>query len=100
MDRVIIGIALGVRQVTTYEVANRIQGGALMVQSISTQAVLPAAAYARARPALLRHIYVRGPRYASAASPAGLLAAPNPPEPLIPDWPGGSPGPARVPRPI
>lgn len=90
MDRVIIGIALGVRQVTTYEVANRIQGGALMVQSISTSAVLPAAAYARAQPQILRDMYVRGTRYSSAISLPVVIAALIFAEPLITDWLGDS----------
>jgi membrane protein EpsK len=88
MDRVIIGLALGVRAITPYEVANRIQGGALMVQSVSTAGVLPAAAYSHADPERLRDMYLRGTRYSTAASLPFVLAGIIFAGPLIHAWIG------------
>lgn len=68
IDKVIIGVALGARFVTTYEVANRIHQGAVMVQSISSSALLPATAYLRANRELLRELFLRGTMYTIACS--------------------------------
>jgi O-antigen/teichoic acid export membrane protein len=88
MDKAIIGIALGARYVTTYEIANRIHSGAAMVQSIAASALLPAAAYSRERLDIIRDMYVRGTTYTVAAALPVTVAAFIFAEPLIRTWVG------------
>jgi O-antigen/teichoic acid export membrane protein len=68
MDRVIIGVAMGPRFVTTYEIANKIRSAAALVQSVAASALVPAAAFARAQPEVLREMFLRGTAYTAAAS--------------------------------
>jgi O-antigen/teichoic acid export membrane protein len=68
MDRVIIGIAMGPASVTVYEIANKIQSSAALVQSISASALVPATAFARAQAEILREMFLRGTTYTVAVS--------------------------------
>jgi O-antigen/teichoic acid export membrane protein len=86
MDRVIIGIALGPASVTVYEIANKIQSAALLVQSVSASALVPAAAFARAQLDLLREMFLRGTAYAVAASLPVAASIAIFAEPLIRTW--------------
>ncbi len=100
MDKAIIGVALGARSVTVYEIANRIHAGAAMVQSVSTSALLPATAYSRARIERLRELYLRGSCYTLAASLPVTAAAFIFAEPLVRTWVGdevlSAAGPTRL----
>ena len=86
MDRFIVGAALGPRYVTFYEIANKIQSSALLVQSIAASALVPATAFARARMEVLQDMLLRGTAYTLAASlpfaGAVLIFA----DPLIRTW--------------
>lgn len=90
MDKAIVGVALGPRFVTFYEIANRIQQAASMAQSIAASALLPATAYLRRSTEILRELYLRGTNYATAISlavaGAGFIFA----EDLIRTWVGES----------
>lgn len=88
MDKAIIGLAMGTRFVTTYEIANRIHAGAAMVQSVAASALLPAAAYQRAHAEVLRELYLRGSSYATAVSLPVTVAAFIFAEPLVRTWVG------------
>ena len=86
MDRVIIATAMGPRSVTVYEIANKIQAAAQMVQSVAASALVPAAAFARARIEVLQDMFLRGNAYSLAvaipfAGAVGIFA-----EPLIRTW--------------
>lgn len=88
MDKAIVGVALGPRFVTFYEIANRIQQAASMAQSIAASALLPATAFLRRSTEILRELYLRGTNYATAVSlavaGAGFIFA----EDLIRTWVG------------
>ena len=88
MDKLIVGIPLGPRAVTFYEVANKLHMAALMFQSISASALTPATAYVRTRKEILKDMYLRGSAYTVAISlpiaVAGLILT----EPIIRTWLG------------
>jgi O-antigen/teichoic acid export membrane protein len=88
MDKAIVGVALGPRFVTFYEIANRIQQAASMAQSIAASALLPATAFLRRSTEILRELYLRGTNYSTAVSlavaGAGFIFA----EDLIRTWVG------------
>jgi O-antigen/teichoic acid export membrane protein len=90
MDRVIVGVILGVAAVASYEVAFRVQSIAALALVIAGSALIPAAAYNSARSDTdnQREIYLRGTKYAAAfivsVSVAALLYA----RPLIVTWVG------------
>jgi O-antigen/teichoic acid export membrane protein len=86
MDRVIIGAALGPRYVTVYEIANKIQSSAQMVQSVTASVLVPATAFARANLQILRDMFVRGTAYALALSVPTACAVMIFAEPLIRTW--------------
>jgi O-antigen/teichoic acid export membrane protein len=86
MDRVIIGAALGPSSVTIYEIANKIQSSAQMVQSVSASVLVPATAFARANLQILRDMFVRGTAYALAVSVPTACAVIIFAEPLIRTW--------------
>jgi O-antigen/teichoic acid export membrane protein len=90
MDKAIVGVALGPRVVTSYEIANRIQQAASMAQSIAASALLPATAFLRRSTEILRELYLRGTNYATAISlavaGAGFIFATD----LIRTWVGES----------
>ena len=88
MDKAIIGVALGPASVAIYEIANRIHAGAAMTQSISSSALLPATAYARAKIEVLRDLYLRGSCYSLAVALPVTVAAFIFAEPLIRTWVG------------
>lgn len=85
-DRVIIGATLGPRFVTVYEIANKIQSAAQLVQSISASALVPAAAYARTRADVLQDMFLRGTTYTLAVSLPVVGAVVIFAEPLIRTW--------------
>jgi O-antigen/teichoic acid export membrane protein len=90
MDKAIVGVALGPRFVTFYEIANRIQQAASMAQSIAASALLPATAFLRRSTDILRELYLRGTNYSTAVglavAAAGFIFA----EDLIRTWVGES----------
>lgn len=86
MDRVILGAVMGPRFVTVYEIANKIQTAAQMVQSIAASALVPAAAYARSRPDILSDMFLRGTAYTLGASLPVVGAVLIFAEPLIRTW--------------
>ena len=88
IDKVILGVALGARYVTTYEIANRIHQGAMMAQSIAASALLPATAYLRKNAETLRELYLRGTLYTLAVSLPVTIAAFIFAEDLIRTWVG------------
>jgi O-antigen/teichoic acid export membrane protein len=88
MDKVILGIALGVPVVTIYEVANKIHAGAVMVLSIAASALPPSAAFARNRHDVLRDMYLRGTSLTLGLSLPVTLAAFIFAEPLVLAWVG------------
>lgn len=90
MDKAIIGIALGLRFVTLYEVANRIHQAASMVQSIAASSLLPTTAYLRRQKDVLRDLYLRGTKYAVAISMPVVIAGFIFAGPLIQTWIGES----------
>jgi O-antigen/teichoic acid export membrane protein len=90
MDKAIVGIALGLRAVTFYEIANRIHQGAAMVQSVVSSSLLPATAYLRRDRATLRELYLRGTTYTVAAGLPVVVSAFIFAEDLIRTWVGES----------
>jgi O-antigen/teichoic acid export membrane protein len=86
MDRVIVGAAMGPRFVTVYEIANKIQSSAQMVQSIAASSLVPATAFARAQVEILRDMFLRGTAYTLAASLPVAGAVVIFAEPLIRTW--------------
>ena len=100
MDKLIVGIALGPRYVTVYEIANQMHLAAQTVQSVAASALTPATAYLRAQREILRDMFLRGSSYvvgfALPATVAGIIFA----EPFIRTWIGESlteaAGPARL----
>jgi stage V sporulation protein B len=86
MDRVIIGAAMGPRFVTIYEIANKIQSSASTVQSVAASALVPATAFARAQPQLLRDMFLRGTTYALAVSLPVAASVVIFAEPIINTW--------------
>lgn len=86
MDRVIIGAAMGPRFVTVYEIANKVQSSASMVQSVAASALVPATAFARAQPQVLREMFLRGTAYTVAASLPVAASIVIFAEPLIRTW--------------
>ena len=86
MDRVIIGIAIGPASVTVYEIANKIQSSAALVQSVSASALVPAAAFARAQAEVLREMFLRGTAYTVAVSLPVAACVAIFAEPLISTW--------------
>jgi O-antigen/teichoic acid export membrane protein len=90
MDKAIVGLALGLRAVTFYEIANRIHQGAAMVQSVASSSLLPATAYLRRDRAALRELYLRGTTYAVAVGVPVVVSAFIFAEDLIRTWVGES----------
>jgi O-antigen/teichoic acid export membrane protein len=86
MDRVIIGVAMGPRFVTIYEIANKIQSSAALVQSVSASALVPAAAFARAQQEVLRDMFLRGTTYTVAAALPVAASVAIFADPLIRTW--------------
>lgn len=100
MDKVILGVALGPAAVAIFEIANKLQLAASLVQSMSVSALMPAAATWRRDAAMLKDMFLRGTCYTVAVSlpvAIGIFAFT---EPLIDDWIGadaeGASGPARL----
>jgi O-antigen/teichoic acid export membrane protein len=90
IDKAIVGIALGLRSVTLYEIANRIHQGAAMVQSVAASSLLPATAFLRRNIATLRELYLRGTTYTVAVALPVVVAAFIFAEDLIRTWVGES----------
>lgn len=90
MDKLIIGTVLGARLVTPYDVANKVQAGVAMVQTIAASSLLPATAYIRERQATLRDLYLRGSSYTVAATIPVLVGAFVLAGPLIEGWVGSA----------
>jgi len=88
MDKLIVGIAMGPRYVTIYEIANQIHLAAAMVQSIAASALTPATAYLRREREILRDMFVRGTSYTVAISLPVVVAAFVFAGPLIEAWLG------------
>ena len=90
MDRLVVGAILGPAAVTLVEIATQIQNGAETVLSASTYAVLPAAAWVRAREdhGSLRELVLRGTKYSLVVTlpmvVAGMLLA----RPIVVVWVG------------
>lgn len=100
VDRTILGIMGSPTAVTQYEIANRIQQGAGMVESVALSSLVPAAAYNRAERERLQDMLLRGTAYATAATMPFIVAGFVFAEPLIRTWIGddfaSSAGPARL----
>jgi O-antigen/teichoic acid export membrane protein len=90
MDRVIVGVALSVASVATYEVAFRVQSLATLFMVMASSAVLPAAAYnaARADTHKQREMYLRGTKYAIGLVLPITVAAALYAKPIIEAWVG------------
>jgi O-antigen/teichoic acid export membrane protein len=88
MDRLIVGIALGARQVGSYEIANRVNALASTIDSVSVSAVVPAAASLRRDAALLRDMFLRGSSYATAVALPFAVGACIFARPLLLGWIG------------
>lgn len=90
MDRLIIGIALTVAAVASYEVAFRIQSLATLVMVMASSAVLPAAAYnaIRSDNDKQREMYLRGTKYGIALVLPITIAALLYTRPLLVTWVG------------
>jgi O-antigen/teichoic acid export membrane protein len=88
MDKAIVGIALGTRQVGLYEIANKVNVTAASVSSMSVSAVVPAAASLRREAALLRDMFLRGSAYATAVALPFAVAAFIFARPLLLSWIG------------
>jgi O-antigen/teichoic acid export membrane protein len=86
MDRVIIGAAMGPRFVTVYEIANKIRSAASLAQSVAASALVPATAFVRAQPQVLREMFLRGTAYTVAASLPVAVSVVIFAEPLISTW--------------
>lgn len=90
MDRVIVGVMLGVAAVARYEVAYKLHALAAMVLALAPSALMPAASYlgARGDRGRLRALYERGTRLAVAATAAVTLSAIIFARPLLIAWVG------------
>jgi O-antigen/teichoic acid export membrane protein len=88
MDKAIVGIALGTRQVGLYEIANKVNVIAATFSSISVSAVVPAAASLRREAAVLRDMFLRGSSYATAVALPFAIAALIFARPLLLSWIG------------
>jgi O-antigen/teichoic acid export membrane protein len=100
MDKVIVGVVLGARQVGLYEIANKVNLAVATVSSTSVSAVVPAAASLRRQTALVRDMFLRGSLYATALTLPFAVAAFIFARPLLLSWigPGAEPavGAARL----
>jgi O-antigen/teichoic acid export membrane protein len=94
IDKAIVGIVLGARQVGLYEIANKVNLSAATIATVSVSAVVPAAASQRREQSVLRDMYVRGSCYATAASLPFAVAAFMFARPLLLSWIGPSAAPA------
>jgi O-antigen/teichoic acid export membrane protein len=72
--------------VTVYEIANKIQSAAQLVQSVAASALIPAAAFARAQRAVLQDMFLRGSAYSLAVSLPFVATVLIFAEPLIVTW--------------
>jgi O-antigen/teichoic acid export membrane protein len=90
MDKLIVGIALGPRFVTIYEIANQMHLAAATVQSIAASALMPATAFLRAQKEILRDMFLRGSCYTVAISQPVVIAAIIFAGPVIETWLGES----------
>jgi O-antigen/teichoic acid export membrane protein len=90
MDKIIVGIALGPRLVTIYEIANQIHLATQMAQSIAASALTPATAFLRNERDVLRDMYLRGTCYTVAVSLPVVVAAFVFAGPFIESWLGRS----------
>jgi len=90
MDKVIVGIALGPRYVTIYQIANQLHLAVSLVQSVSASALMPATAFLRERGEVLRDLFLRGTSYTVALSMPVVVAAFVFAGPLITTWLGDS----------
>lgn len=90
MDRVILGVVAGVAAVAAYEVVFRVQSLAVLVLTLVSPIVMPAAAYnaARADTRRQRELYLRGTRYGSAVAVPVIVSAMLFAEPLLRAWVG------------
>lgn len=88
MDKAIVGIVLGTRQVGLYEIANKVNLSASTIASVSVSAVVPAAASLRREAAVLRDMFLRGSCYATAVSLPFAVAAFIFARPLLISWIG------------
>jgi O-antigen/teichoic acid export membrane protein len=86
MDRVIIGAAMGPQFVTIYEIANKIRSSVTLVQSVAASALVPAAAFARAKHEVLREMFLRGTTYTIAVSLPFAVSVAILAKPLISTW--------------
>ncbi len=88
MDKVIVGIALGPGPVGVYEIANKLNLAASSIGFVSVSAVVPAAAFSRRDPGILRDMFIRGSSYAAGVAlpfaVAGFVFA----KPLLVSWIG------------
>ncbi|HTZ62850.1 MAG TPA: oligosaccharide flippase family protein [Solirubrobacteraceae bacterium] len=94
IDKAIVGLALGARQVGLYEIANKVNLSAATIATVSVSAVVPAAASQRRDRNVLRDMYVRGSCYATAASLPFAVAAFVFARPLLLSWIGPTAAPA------
>lgn len=90
MDRIIIGTALGVTAVATYEVSYRIFMLATIALTITSSAVVPAAAFTAARrhTDTLRNLYLNGTKLGMAFALPVTIGAIIYTGPLIETWVG------------
>jgi O-antigen/teichoic acid export membrane protein len=88
MDKAIVGIVLGTRQVGLYEIANKVNVSAATIASVSVSAVVPAAASLRREAAVVRDMFLRGSCYAVAVSLPFAVAAFIFARPLLLSWIG------------
>lgn len=90
MDRVILGVVVGVAAVAAYEVVFRVQSLAVLVLTLASPIVMPAAAYNAARADLhkQRELFLRGTRYGIAVAVPVIVAAMMFAEPLLRAWVG------------
>jgi O-antigen/teichoic acid export membrane protein len=66
MDKLIIGVALTTAAVTQYEIANKVYAAMVVLFTISSSALLPAAAFMRLDRARMRELFLRGTSYSVA----------------------------------
>jgi O-antigen/teichoic acid export membrane protein len=88
MDKAILGVGLGAKYVTVYEIANKIHGGIALIQSVAASALTPAAAFSRREPEIVREMYLRGSCYTVAASMPAIVAGIVFAGPLVESWVG------------
>jgi O-antigen/teichoic acid export membrane protein len=88
MDRAIVGVGIGPAAVASYEIAQRIHLGALIVQSTAASALLPTVAYLREQRETVRELLVRGTCYSLAVSLPVIVALFCFAEPAIRGWVG------------